>query len=490
MSNVQLLHSDRNSARNALWLVLLVVACETPAVIPPPPPPPLPPPEVLLQPAGWDAQLKMTALEDLDPSDAVVEHRLEAKVQTLELRVGKQTPMWTYNGVLPGPVIRAKKGQRLKIHFVNSLPAATSIHWHGLRVPNAMDGAAPTIPPGGTFEYEFDLLDAGTFWYHSHVDSSAQVGFGLFGALIVEDPAEVGLGDEVVLLFADLSVKPDGTLRPGDESGWFGDYFGREGELLTVNGRQLPTLKARKGVPQRWRVINASRARYLKFKVQDQSLVRVGGDSGLIARPLPVMDLTLTPGERAELYVNPRGPAWKTTVFWEDSDRFHINSLRAPEPFMVFEVTSDEPPVRAAAALPARLRTIDPLQTLSAKLRLIEMIEKVGPDGNGVLGFNGSTWAESTPLQATVGDTELWEVSNSTAYDHPFHLHGFSFQVQASNNVAWPVLEWKDTVNIPAKGKVKFAVRWDDRPGMWMFHCHILDHVELGMMGSVMVMRP
>ncbi|MBS1149978.1 MAG: multicopper oxidase, partial [Myxococcaceae bacterium] len=436
------------------------------------------------------AELKLAALEDLDPSDAVVEHRLEAKVQNLELRPGKQTPMWTYNGTVPGPLIRAKKGQRLKLHFTNSLPAGTSIHWHGMRVPNQMDGAGPTIPAGGTFDYEFDLIDAGTFWYHSHVDSSAQVGFGLFGALVVEDPAEQGLGDDVVLMFTDLGVKPDGTLRPGDESGWFGDYFGREGELLLVNGKQLPTLKARQGVPQRWRVINASRARYLKFKVLDQSLVRIGGDSGLIARPQPISDLTLTPGERAELYVNPKGPAWKTTIFWEDSDRFHINSPRPPEPFMVFEVTADGPPARAATPLPAKLRTVLPIDTTAAKAVSLELMEKVGPTGNAVLGFNGSTFDEAAALHAVVGETELWSVSNSTAYDHPFHLHGFSFQVREDNQVPWPVLEWKDTVNIPAKHTVKLAVTWDDRPGMWMFHCHILDHVELGMMGSVMLMRP
>jgi len=444
----------------------------------------------VLQPEGWDAELKLPTLEDLDPSDAVIEHRLEARVQSLELRPGFQTPMWTYGGSLPGPLIRGKKGQRLKLHFTNNLPAATSIHWHGMRVPNAMDGATPTIPPGGTFDYEFELLDAGTYWYHSHVDSSAQVGFGLFGALVVDDPSDTGLGDDVVLVFADLGVKADGTLRPGDESGWFGDYFGREGELLLVNGRKLPNLKARVGVPQRWRVINASRARYLKFSLSGQSLLRIGGDGGLLARPLPITELTLTPGERAELYVLPAAKPGKVAVMWEDSDRYHIGMPRPRDPFMFFEVVDQPPPRTIAKALPAQLRTIEPLDVSAAKGRTLELMEKVGPAGTTVLGFNGSTWAESTELHATVGDTEVWEVSNSTSYDHPFHLHGFSFQLLESNGVAWPVLEWKDTINVPGKQKVKFALKWDDRPGMWMFHCHILDHVELGMMGAVMVMRP
>ncbi len=452
-------------------------ACGPSTIAPPLPPPP---PEVR-QPPGWDAELGLTALEDLDPSEAVIEHRLEARVQDLALRPGHLTPMWTYGGTLPGPVIRGKKGQRLKVHFVNHLPAPTSIHWHGMRVPNAMDGAEPHVALGGTFDYEFELTDAGTYWYHSHVDSSAQVGFGLFGALVVDDPTEPDLGDDVVLLFCDLGVKEDGTLRPGDESGWFGDYFGREGELLLVNGRRMPKLKARVGAPQRWRVINASRARFLKFHVAGQGLVRIAGDGGLLVHAQPITDLVLSPGERAELYVKPRGAPGTVAISWEDSDRFHIGTLRPSEPFMLFEVTAQAPPRVAATTLPATLRTIAPLGA-PAVTRALELMEKVGADGTAVLGFNGATHAEATPLHARVGDTEVWEVLNSTAYDHPFHLHGFSFQVLGAP------LEWKDTVNVPAKGSVKFAVRWDDRPGMWMFHCHILDHVELGMMGSVMVM--
>ena len=439
---------------------------------------------------GWDAELKLPTLEDLDPSDAVIEHRLEAKVQSLELRPGVQTPMWTYGGTLPGPLIRGRKGQRLKIHFTNNLPAATSIHWHGMRVPNAMDGAGPTIAPGGTFDYEFDLLDAGTFWYHAHVDASAQVGFGLFGALVVDDAAAPQLGDDVVLVFADLGVKPDGALRPGNESNWFGDYFGREGELLVVNGKKLPNLKARVATPQRWRVINASRARYLRFKIPGQTLIRIGGDSGLVEHPLPIAELTLTPGERAELYIKPTGSPGTTAIVWEDSDRFHIGMTRPPEPFMTFQLTDQRAPAAAVKPLPATLRAIDPLDLSAAKPRTLEMMEKVGPNGSTVLGFNGSTWAEATPLNATVGDTEVWEVRNATAYDHPFHLHGFSFQPLESNGVPWPVREWKDTINVPGKQKVRFALKWDDRPGMWMFHCHILDHVELGMMGTVMLMPP
>ena len=124
----------------------------------------------------------------------MLEIELEARVADVEILPGTTTPAWTYNGTVPGPMIRAKLGDRVIVHFKNSLPEATTIHWHGLRVPNDMDGAPgvtqPPIESGGEFRYEIELRDAGTYWYHPHTDSSTQVGRGLYGAFIVEDPAD------------------------------------------------------------------------------------------------------------------------------------------------------------------------------------------------------------------------------------------------------------------------------------------------------------
>ena len=442
------------------------------------------------QPEGWKDEVAPAELEDLDPRPGAVRFNLEARVQEIDVK-GTRMSMWTYNGLVPGPLIRAKKGDHLVLEFTNSLPASTTVHWHGLRVPNAMDGGGAVIPAGGTFRFEFDLPDAGTYWYHSHVDSSAQVGFGLYGALIVDDPSDATteLGDEVPIVFSDLSENPDGGLAPGDQDGRFGDYFGREGNVLLVNGKVMPNLKGRIGVAQRWKVINASRARYLKFHVPGADMVRVGGDAGLTSRPSAITSITLAPGERAELRVLPkvRG-AGKQPILWEDSDRLHTGSPRGALPFMTFETTDQAAPKKSAKALPAQLRDITPIATTGSRERVMEMTETQGALGT-VLGFNGKPFTEATPLDAMVGETEVWEVRNLTLQDHPFHLHGFSFQVLGSH--AGPVtnLEWKDTVNVPANGYVKLALRWDDRPGMWMFHCHILDHVELGMMGMVHLMR-
>src|SRR6185369_273003 len=139
----------------------------------------------------------------------------------LSIVPGGTTPMWTYDGRVPGPLIRARAGDRVVVHFTNALPEETTIHWHGLRIPAAMDGmpdlSQPAIPPGGGFDYDFVVPDASTFWYHPHVDSAAQVGYGLYGPLIVDDPDEPpGLGDEVVMVVSDIAIGDDGTLAPGD----------------------------------------------------------------------------------------------------------------------------------------------------------------------------------------------------------------------------------------------------------------------------------
>jgi FtsP/CotA-like multicopper oxidase with cupredoxin domain len=438
------------------------------------------------EPLGWADGVKLAEAVDQNPDPDVVEVSLEAKVANVTLQPGLDVSMWTYNGLLPGPLIHAKRGDTLIVHFTNHLPEATTIHWHGIRVPAAMDGSEATqspIAPGGTFDYRFTLPDSGLFWYHPHVDSSAQVGHGLYGAVLVDEPGEA-LGDKVVLVLSDLSLTDGGTVAPGDESGWFGDYFGREGDLLLVNGRRLPTLKGRPGMPQRWMLVNTARARFFELDFPAGTATRIGSDVGLIATPQPAQNLVLTPGERAEVWFDPSVAT--DMLSWVDSDRFHIGTLRPSVPLMRFEASADAP--LEATPLPAVLRDIVPIDTTDAGVRPIELMELVLDGGFGALGINGKTYADSTPMMVHVGDTEIWEVKNSTSYDHTFHLHGFPFQPLSLNGKAWPVLEWKDTVGVPAMSTVRLAVTFDNRPGMWMLHCHILDHVELGMMAMLHVM--
>ena len=148
--------------------------------------------QISLQPVGWDRGLKLSEAVDANPDPHVVEVGIEARVARVEIAPGQFVEAWTYNGGIPGPLIRASVGDRLIVHFSNKLPQPTTIHWHGLRVPIEMDGvpgiSQPAVEPGESFTYDFVVRDASLYWYHPHVMSAAQVGFGLYGALLVEDP--------------------------------------------------------------------------------------------------------------------------------------------------------------------------------------------------------------------------------------------------------------------------------------------------------------
>ncbi len=441
------------------------------------------------QPPGWDEAIRLTPSQDRNSDPNVVEIDLEAKPTDLSIISGGPTATWTYDGRLPGPLIRAKIGDRVIVHFTNRLPEQTTIHWHGLRVPAAMDGmpgqSQPPIATNASFDYDFIVPDASTFWYHPHLNSAAQVGDGLYGAFIVDDPAEpAGLGDEVVFVLSDMSLNEDGSLQAPDAGGDIATLFGREGGTLLVNGKVRPTLKARPGLPQRWRFINAARTRYYQLSFPNHSFVRIGGDGGLLTEPIAVDEPVLAPAERADLIVVPQGtPGSDVVVRWVAFDRgWGTTFNRPPEDLFVvhFEGEPAETP-----KLPAIHRKIDPLSTDGATPIDLSLTWQTGTTPL-VLGINNVPFDQSTPLMATVGETQVWTLDNTMDWAHPFHLHGFFFQVLEPPRP----LEWKDTVNVPAHETVRFVVRYDERPGMWMFHCHILDHAEAGMMGSLMLMDP
>lgn len=441
------------------------------------------------QPDGWDSDLAMQQPRDLNPDPNILEINLEAVITPMEIVPGKTTPVWTYNGLLPGPQLKLNVGDRLIVHFTNKLEDETTIHWHGLRVPNAMDGAPgftqDPIPPGGTFTYDFIVPDAGTFWYHPHSDSAAQVGYGLYGALVVNDPADPAVfGDELVLMLSDMSINDDGSFQAPTSGGSFGDLFGREGNVLLVNGKVMPTLQMRQGKQQRWRVINATRARYFSLRYNRAPMIRLGGDNGLMARSESIDQLVLTPGERADyVFTPPDAPGTEDVFKWYPVDRgYGTTYLRVSEPIMNM-VTVDLPAV-TPETIPTELRTIEPIDITGAAEQEINMTIDLSGNDVVVMGFNDLPHEHAVPIVAHVGETQVWHVKNGTDFSHPFHVHGFFFQVLDENRVP----EWKDTVDVPHHTELKLAVRFDDRPGMWMYHCHILDHAEVGMMGHLQVL--
>lgn len=469
-------------------LLFLTGACSDVALGPP------------AQPFGWDQQVAPPEAIDLDPAPHVVEIALEARVTSLELVPGTTTPCYTYGERIPGPVIRAQVGDRLKVHFTNHLPEPTTIHWHGLRIPNAMDGVPgqtqEPVMPGATFDYDFVVPDAGTFWYHPHVDSAVQVGKGLYGAVVVTDPAEVNdLGDELVLVLSDIGVDEKGVPEPANSGGDLGTLFGREGSLVLANGRVNPTLQARGGLRQHWRIVNAAKTRYFQLAWEGHTFLRIGSDGGRLAAPQQLDRVLLTPGQRAEVLVVPTGvPGTSSPVRWVAYDRGFGSTFNRPDVAIMTVALSSAPAV-VAPHLPALRREIVPWSQQdrdAATPVALSLTQGKTSSGSLLLSINDRSmtdWAND-PLPAQVGERQLWTVKNTVAaFAHPFHLHGFFFQVLDATGAPLEPLEWRDTADVPVDGTLAIGIHYDDRPGMWMFHCHILDHADAGMMGMVMLER-
>jgi FtsP/CotA-like multicopper oxidase with cupredoxin domain len=437
-------------------------------------------------PADWDSSLRLREVVDLNPDPDIVEIELTAEPAMKTFVPGTQTPVWTYNGDIPGPLIRVRKGNRLIVHFKNHLPEETTVHWHGLRIPVEMDGvpghSQEPIPAGGTFDYGFVVPDAGLFWYHPHFRSAAQAAEGLYGALLVEDDKEPpGIGDELVIVLSDIGVAANGSMIPHDSGGDLGTLFGREGNILLANGRVNPTLKATPGLRQRWRIVNAAISRYFQIGLAGNRFVRIGGDGGLSTASKESDYVVLTPGERADVVIEPNGvEGTEVPLRWIPYDRGFGSTFNRPEE-TVATVKFEGAPARISA-LPILSRNIEPLSTEGATLIDLRLTAQTGSQPY-TLGINDIPFEEHLP--AKVGETQVWTVRNTFDFAHPFHLHGFFFQVLDDAGQPVQPLEWKDTVDVPVGGYAKMVVRYDDRPGVWMFHCHILDHADAGMMGML-----
>jgi len=450
-----------------------------------------PPPESALdvsQPEGWADDLALQLPVDVNPDPDIVEIELDARLADIEFLPGMATSAWTYGGTVPGPLIRAKVGDRVIVNFTNHLTEGTSIHWHGMQVPNEMDGVPGVtqdpVAPGDSFRYEFVVPDAGTFWYHPHINSSAQVGWGMYGPIVVEDPQDPAVfGDDLVLVLSDISLTDIGEFLPADNGGEFGDLFGREGTMLLVNGRVRPTLKARVGKPQRWRIINTARARYYNIRMPDHALTRLGGDNGLAAQSQEIYSAVVVPGERADLVFTAQGePGSSDVLEWVPVDRgFSSTFNRSREPMLQLEIV-DLPPV-TPAPIPIELRSIEAIDLAGAVEKTLDMTIDTDSQNQIVMGINGIPYWDVVPIEARIGETHIWHLTNATSFAHPFHLHGYYFQVLDDTRTP----EWKDTVDLPAESELSIAVRFEERSGTWMYHCHILDHAESGMMGLVRV---
>jgi FtsP/CotA-like multicopper oxidase with cupredoxin domain len=400
--------------------------------------------------------------------------RFEASEFDWEFAPGRTVRSFGFNGQVPGPVIETQVGDTLEVELTNRLSEPTTIHWHGLRIPAPMDGTESVqraVEPGETFEYRFVVPDAGTFWYHSHVNETEQVERGLYGALIVRGGVEPVLDQERVLLLDDLKLDEQGQIAPfGDEHE---HHAGREGEVLLVNGTQEPQLEIAGGQVERWRVVNVANTRFVRLSIGGRPFTILGTDGGLLPRPMQVVEALITPGERLDLAVGP----------FDEGDELEVQALpydrgKGESQAERFAALRVGPVAPSRAEIPQALRHIEAVVPADAEpTRNISMKALM----------HGGHHQRDEPVR--VGDPQVWDLVNETGQDHPFHLHGFFFQVLEQNGRPPSVLSWEDTVNVPRKGQVRIAWLPDDRPGEWMYHCHILEHHAMGMMAHFEVIH-
>jgi FtsP/CotA-like multicopper oxidase with cupredoxin domain len=472
-----------------LWLPILIVLIVSPVGA------------QSLQPAGWDSQIKLRDAVDLNPDPHIVEVNIEAKLKRVELEPGREVEAWTYNSDIPGPLIRIHTGDRLIVHFTNHLPQPSTIHWHGVRLGIQMDGvpghSQPEVKPGESFTYDFIVPDAGLFWYHPHVESAMQVGYGLYGALLVEDDTEqVGVSDELVLVLSDIALEDNGTLQSPENSGPVAKVFGLEGNHVLVNGREHSRLVARSGAPQRWRIVNAAKSKYFQLDLNDPAtdmpFTIIGGDGGLQEYPTPQQTLVIAPGERIDAIVKSHAkPGTELTVQTLPFNRGY-GSEYLPIADLFTMAIADNPEYSSKTETAVH-REIKPLDTANATAVDVSITLVQSDPRNIEYRLNGVPLSHMQPIPAKVGETQIWTITNKTDWSHPVHLHGFFFQVLDKDGQPAHPLAWKDTVDVPFKETLRFIVRYDDRPGaspaMWMFHCHVLDHAEGGLMTMVELTR-
>jgi FtsP/CotA-like multicopper oxidase with cupredoxin domain len=415
-----------------------------------------------------------------------------------------QTDVWCYGGSVPGPEIRLRQGERLQVTVENRLPQDTTVHWHGLRIPNAMDGAPyvtqPPIEPEESFTYEFTVPDAGTYWYHPHAHSAEQVGRGLMGALIIEEREPLPVDRDVVWVLGDFRLEDDASIAGGFDNRMEMSMSGRIGNTVTINGRVPDRFAVRSGERMRLRLVNAAPARIFGLKFKDHRPLVVAFDGQPVEPHAPEgRRIVLGPAMRTDLILDMTGkPGHSAAVL----DTFY----KGLEYKLVEIAYSGEQPLRAQPLLaPAKLlpNPVPEPDLANAQRQEVTlaggMMGGMGT-GGGMMGMmGGSMWAINgmavvnddmrhmkPVLTLTRGKSYILSIDNRTAWYHPMHLHGHSFRVITRNGARTKYREWRDTVLIPPRERAEIALVADN-PGDWMFHCHILDHQEGGMMSIIRV---
>jgi FtsP/CotA-like multicopper oxidase with cupredoxin domain len=421
---------------------------------------------------------------------------------------------YTYNGTSPGPTLRVRPGDTLVITLENHLDEPTNLHTHGLHVSpeGDSDNVFVQVDPGQSHTYTYELPTdhrSSLCWYHPHHHGmvAPQLSGGLFGGIIIEDRIdqipEVATSTERLLVLSDPTIGDSPSVL--DVSG-MQVMQGREGDAALVNGLRAPAITAAAGSLERWRILNASPSRYYRLALDGHRLQMIGTDGGHLAAPDPVDELLLAPGERTEILVTPTtaGSYQFRTRGYDRGSPGMGRGMMGGSPtsstdgqvLATLTVTGSAP----AARLPSRLAPAADLDPGNAgSQRPIELAMGMG-GGNGGMGggmggggmmsftINGTSFDPNrTNIDVRSGDTEDWVITNTSSMDHPFHLHAWPFRVIDRTSGPPDVPGWKDTVNVPAGATVTIRVPFTDITGRTVYHCHILDHEDRGMMGTIQV---
>jgi FtsP/CotA-like multicopper oxidase with cupredoxin domain len=414
------------------------------------------------------------------PEPGIVDVTLDARPARIPVDE-RPAVLWTYDGILPGPLIEARAGDTIRLRFTNRLPESTNLHFHGLHVTPEGNGDNVwlEIAPGEDFAYQVALPanEGGLFWYHPHPHHrlAHQLWQGLAGPLVVRTPIdalpELVAADERVIVLRDLALEDGAPARHGRRD-W---NPGKTGDLLLVNGAVRPVLHAQSGLL--WlRLINAANARYLLLAIADgRTFHLIATDGRFLERPIAHTQLLLAPANRADILVQ-LAPDQPVQLIHKPYNRGSRREPSRPEPLLTILPPADA----RRLPLPTRLATIarlsPDLATRRRKLTLALPSLRAGP-------------AEicRAPICARLGEVELWEVSNPDTMDHTIHLHTWYFQVLSRNGQPPPFPAWHDTVNLRPGDRVELLVPFRDFTGRTVYHCHIAEHGDIGMIGVIEV---
>ena len=406
--------------------------------------------------------------------------------------------LWLYNGTAPGPTLTATKGQELVVKFTNRLAQPTTIHWHGIRNLNAMDGVAnltqPPIKPGETFTYRFPVPDAGTFWYHAHHKSWEQVARGLYGPLIVQEAQNELNASDIVIVADDWRLLTDhqfdeaslGSLRD-----W--SHQGRRGNWLTLNGQNIPHFHVPLG-KIRLRFINAANGRVLAFQFDKAREFTVMALDGAPCAPFTLDTLKLGPAQRADIVLDYDETI--SALYEVNTGEPHRAAHLSPQTHNEGEAVSFShtppwyplPDIRHAKIVPIHMQGGARGNLRSAFFHGEEKpLRDLARQNAKFWAFNGNIGSHHHPISdLMLGEVAILRVWNDTRWRHAMHLHGHHFWVKSKEFPGKERWVLRDTYLMTANEQADL-IFIADNPGLWLFHCHMLEHHAAGMVGVIRI---